>query len=68
VDDTLYGVGESHSSGPEHAYRHAVALADVDHLAIRKGDAARTTLLVLGSAALAGVGYVIYLAATIPED
>jgi hypothetical protein len=66
--DTLYGANESRSARAEHATPYAVALADVGQVAIRKGDAGRTTLLALGSAALAtGIGFAIWVA-SLPSD
>jgi len=68
VGDTLFGIGQSNSSGPEHIDRHAIALTDIDRIAIRKTDATSTVLVGLGSAALAGgIGFMIW-ASTMPED
>ena len=59
--DTLYGMGQSQASGG-HADRSGVALADVKSVAIRKGDATKTVLLGVGSAAV-GVGTLYLIAA-----
>jgi len=66
--DTIYGATESSAHGAARADRNAVALDHVNHVALRKTDTGKTTLLALGSAAVAsGVGFVIW-AASMPDD
>ena len=66
--DTIFGVVRGPDFATGAGSQNAVALADVAHIAIRKGDAGMTTLAALGSAAVvAGIGFIIYVA-NIPED
>lgn len=52
VKDSLYGVRSSSTPQPGGRAREAVALADVDHVAIRKTDPLATTLLLVPAAAV----------------
>jgi hypothetical protein len=60
VGDTMYGVprsGRADAGRP----RPAVALADVSEVAVRRVDAVRTTVLALGTLALAAFAALNYL-------
>ena len=65
VGDTLYGIARD-SAGPA-GPRQGVPLSDIAQVAIRRQDPLATGLLALGSAALAGVGVLIW-ASSLPGD
>ena len=68
VSDTLYGSRAGSPRAADHTTDEGIALADVSRVAIRRTDAAATTLLVLGSTAVITVVGALIIVTSIPQD